>query len=388
MFFSVTGSVQDNFSASYQLGPFVINTDQGWSTHSTDSFDVVYKGYADEHRLEDIVEHIAKQATPEYFGNFCAVVYDRDSQVLRIQTDRLRCFPIYFTNKSCVTNLVPQAQTAWTDSLISIDREWEITESKFDLIGTIDTTPLTTEQVIEQIHDRLTTKTENFLRHNRLPVRAFLSGGVDSLLVYSYLQKATSDYELVNYSLIQYDKFWLKNSGDILRHWAYSQIHHWVEPCVLTSGAPGDEFTLRSPTTVDMFLKYHGQHMQTLLQQGSWLHSEYFGQAEHQDIFSRQTIDHGMSAEQFHRHLCNIVVNDWQHWHIGNTLTWTPLRDLEIFKLLLRLPVSEAIPQIMNSDISRALIEKNQPGMTSLISHSKNTGNCMSNLCDLLLQSS
>jgi hypothetical protein len=82
-----------------------------------------------------------------------------------------------------------------------------------------------------------------------------------------------------------------------------------------------------------------------------------------------------------------MVINDWQHWHLGNTLTWTPLRDLEIFKALLRLPADSAVGQIMNSNISLQLIERNRPGLSALISDQKNTGNVMNNLCRFLLQS-
>jgi hypothetical protein len=314
------------------------------------------------------------------------IVYDHVSEQLRIQTDRLRSFPIYVNNDS-VTNLVPSTRTAWTDSLISIDRDFAIAESKFDVIGPIDTTPVSTEQVVDQIHNRLTEKTQSWLKFNTLPVRAFLSGGIDSLLVYSYLQRFTQDFDLVKCNIIEYDQFWLQNSGDICRHWAYSQIHHWIEPCVLTSGAPGDEFMLRSPVTVDLFLKYHNVHITDLLKGKTWLHSVYFNKQKHLDIFQTQTVDHSWSQTQLHWHLCNMVINDWQHWHLGNTLTWTPLRDLEIFKLLLRLPAQEATAQIINSDISQQLIEKNSPGLTALISDQKNTGNVMSNLCRFLLQS-
>ena len=94
-----------------------------------------------------------------------------------------------------------------------------------------------------------------------------------------------------------------------------------------------------------------------------------------------------MPMQQLHRFLCNIVVNDWQHWHLGNTQTWTPLRDLEIFKLFLRLPALEAVPQIMNSHISLELIRRNRPELTQLISDQKNTGNIMRNLSNFLLQS-
>ena len=83
--------------------------------------------------------------------------------------------------------------------------------------------------------------------------------------------------------------------------------------------------------------------------------------------------------------LCNIVANDWQHWHLGNTLTWTPLRDLEIFKILLRLPLSHAINQIMNSEFSQFLIERNTPGATRFLSDQKNTGSALKNLNRLFI---
>lgn len=386
MFFSIGRDSKDNFSFHYQLGPFAVSTDAGWNQHCGNSYTAVYKGYADSGPLISLLDQIAQQTQPELFGNFCVIVYDHVSGRLQIQTDRLRSFPIY-VNDDSVTNLIPGAWTAWTDSVISIDRDFVVTESKFDVIGSIDTAPVTTEQVVDLIHQRLTEKTQSFLKFNTLPVRAFLSGGIDSLLVYSYLQRFTQNFDLVKCNIIEYDQFWLQNSGDISGHWAYSQIHHWIDPCVLTSGAPGDEFMLRSPVTVDLFLKYHNIHITDLLKEKTWLHSLYFNQKKHLDLFQTQTVDHSWSRTQLHWHLCNMVVNDWQHWHLGNTLTWTPLRDLEIFKLLLRLPAAEATAQIMNSDISQQLIEKNSPGLTALISDQKNTGNVMNNLCRFLLQS-
>jgi len=385
MFFSIGRNSKVNFSEHYQLGPFAVSTDAGWNQYERHGHTCVYKGYVDTAPLNTVLDQICQQAEPELFGNFCVIVFDHVAQQLRIQTDRLRSFPIYISDRE-VTNLVPSSTVAWTDSLIAIDQNFEILETKFDLIGPIDTEPVSVDQVIDFVHHRLTERTQNFVKFNNLPVRAFLSGGVDSLLVYSYLQRFSQDIELVRGNVIEYDRFWLKNSGDIGRHWAYNQIHHWREPCVLTSGAPGDEFMLRSPTTADLFLKYHGIHITDLLQQQTWLHTAYFSLAKHADIFQTQTVDSSWSETQLHWNLCNMVINDWQHWHLGNTLTWTPLRDLEIFKSLLRLPTDSAIGQIMNSNISRQLIERNCAGLTALISDQKNTSNMMSNLSDFLLQ--
>ena len=175
------------------------------------------------------------------------------------------------------------------------------------------------------------------------------------------------------------------NSGIIQRSWAYKQIHHWTQSCVLTSGAPGDEFMLRSPVTTDLFLKAHGIKILDLLNDPKWsncLHFEYFNREKHLDIFASDAKLDYTTIESLYQGLCNIVVNDWQHYHLGNTLTWTPLRDLEIFKILLRVPPNELLNQIMSSAISIQLIEQNKPGLSKLISDQKNNHTPMKNLVE------
>ena len=388
MFFSIAVQPQDNFSHFYKLGQLDLSTDAGWHELDLGHYHVVYKGYADQMPLAELLPLVVVQTTPEHLGNFCAIVYDTEQHTVRIQTDRYRSFPLYFAQHGQVTNLVPQEQTAWTDSLLEIHTDLSVVESKFDVIGPIDATELSESEVVKQIDLILATKIGQFLSHNQLPIRAHLSGGVDSLLVYSYLQKFDSTHQMINCLHIDYDKFWLQNSGTLKKFWGYSQIHHWTDPCVLTSGAPGDEFMLRSPTTVDLYVKAHGLAVLDLLEQPQWansLHYSYFRKPNHQEIFKNQSADLAQTREQLHWHLCNIVANDWQHWHIGQTLTWTPLRDLEIFKLLLRLPLGSALGQILDSRISRQLIEQNKPGLSAVISDQKNTGNIMKNLVDFLL---
>jgi hypothetical protein len=133
---------------------------------------------------------------------------------------------------------------------------------------------------------------------------------------------------------------------------------------------------------LDLFLKYHGIKIADLLLQKKWdncLHHDHFCKNKQTDIFATQKSPGG-TKQQLHWDLCNNVVNDWQHWHLGQTLTWTPLRDLEIFKLMLRLPADEIVEQTMNSKFSTQLIERNCPGLGSALSYSKNSGNVLSNL--------
>jgi hypothetical protein len=384
MFFSITNKVKSNYNKNYQLGSFVVNTDSGWSIQEQDMWSVLYKGYADCNSLENILDQILEESEPSYLGNFCVIAYNRISDSIKIKTDRYRDFPVYL-NTNEVTNLVGNEKTAWSDSLVEIFSDLTIKETKFDIIGSVNSSTMPADQVIEQITNILDQRTQQFLSHNTRPIRVFLSGGVDSLLVYSFLQKYTDDYTFVKSRHVDYDYFWTQNQGVIQSHWAYTQIHHWTDPCVLTSGAPGDEYTLRSPATGHLYLQYHNLDTQTELQKRpDCLHHYYFSQSKHMKIFETVNNYSINNDSQLIHYLCNIVVNDWQHHHLGNTLTWTPLRDLEIYKLILRLPVEDALDQFFNSGISCQIIERNLPGGTKLIADQKNNSNPMKNLAEFL----
>jgi hypothetical protein len=388
MFFSISNCREHNFTNHYNVGPVWINVDAGWSAVDSGQYLTVYKGYVDHKQLLDCLESIIHSIEPVWAGNYCVLMIDKATNTVSIKTDRYRGFPIYVNHGNSVTNLCKQPYTVWTDSLLTVNPDITIQESKFDAIGSVDDSVLEYDYVLSEIHKILTIKTQQFLSNNTLPIKVHLSGGVDSLLVYSYIQAHTSDYELVKCAHVDYDQFWLLNETNIQQHWGYTQIHHWISPCVLTSGAPGDEFMLRSPSTADLYLKSRGLSIVDLMRQSQWadcLHRDYFSDKKHQEIFANQVVDSNKSLQQLNRDLCNINLNDWQHWHIGNTLTWTPLRDLDIFKLMLQLPVDRAVAQILNSEFSKALIELNNPSLVATISDQKNSKNPMKNLVRLLI---
>lgn len=381
MFFHIGQQPKENFPEHRTLGSFSVSTDPGWHQVSLGHYDIIYKGYADSGLLAFILDKIVQQKEPMLTGNFCAFVYDNVQKKLLIKTDRYRSFPIYIGDGT-VTNLIPADRVGWTNSLISINSDWSIAEDKFNVIGKFSTD----ESTIDQIDQLITKKIGQFARYNTRTVKVFLSGGVDTLLVYSYIRRLGIPHELVWSSHIDHDDFWLANHNDIQKYWAYSQIHYWQDPCTLASGAPGDEFMLRSPKTANMYLLHQGASIPELLKQNpNVLHREYFLRRKHLDLFAQQLLDFRPEDQlTVNWNMCNILVNDWQHWHIGNTLTWTPLRDVELFKLFLQLPRDLARAQIMDSAVSRQLIEQNVPGLTTVISDQKNSGNYMKNLVALL----
>ena len=379
MFFFISSHQHDNFSLHWTVDNIHIDTDDGWQSQEHESTLFIYKGYTDQGKLDQQLWTINNLA----LGNFCIIAVDRVHKTIKLTADRYRSFPIYFENQQAITNLIPLINTAWTDSIVESDFALNVTEHKVDVVGSIDSSELTYKSALEQVDDILFEKTKQFVANNDRPLKVFLSGGVDTLLVYSYLVRAGANFELIEYNHLDHDYFWRENSHLIKQFWGYSQIHHWRQPCVLASGAPGDEFMLRSPTTANLFLSRHGTSIPQLLEQyPDCLHYPYFFQKKHIVLFKEQQTT---PQDQSDWMLCNIVANDWQHWHLGNTLTWTPLRDLEIFKILLRLPLSHAINQIMNSEFSQFLIERNTPGATRFLSDQKNTGSALKNLNRLFI---
>ena len=227
MFFHVAKQDQSNFSYFYNLGPFCVSTDAGWSTANLDQYQVLYKGYVDTGSIESLLKQIIGATEPDLLGNFCALVYNSTTNSLKIKSDRYRAYPIWFDSDG-VTNLTQKVKTAWTDSLIEIQSDGSVVESKFDLIGRIGISPVDLDYAVEYIDQLLVKKTQNFLKYNTLPIKIFLSGGVDTLLVYSYLQRFTNDFELVRGQYFVYARFWLLNSGTIGGNfWGYRLLHNW-----------------------------------------------------------------------------------------------------------------------------------------------------------------
>jgi hypothetical protein len=381
MFFSISKQAQENFSNFYQLGPFHISTDSGWKQLAVGPVQILYKGYADAGPLESLLDQVMCQSTPHFTGNFCALIVVHDT--LTIQSDQYRGFPIYIDSAE-INNLTVTDRTAWADSLITVHADLTVTENKFDVIGKIDTTELSFQQAQDQVHDILTRKTRQFLTYNTSPLKVFLSGGVDTMLVYSYLYAADAKFELLDHFHFDHDYFWRANSDKITQYWAYKQTHHWRDPCVLMSGAPGDEFMLRNPVTGNQYLQQAGTSINALVKPHHMQHD--YIKLEKNQLKLTDSVEQLVTKEQLHHQLCNMMVNDWQHWHLGNTLHWTPLRDLEILKIIMRLPLDRVADQIVNSDFSTALIERNMPGGSKLISSQKNTGPVLKNLGKLFDQ--
>lgn len=384
MFFNISSQKLDNFPVQIDYNNFVINLDQGWSVVKKDNGKIlIFKGYVDDGLLSYLIDDIVQQSVPSYYGNFC--IFECDNNQVRVITDVLRSFPIWYNQTGSLTNLVPGQYTIWTDSVVTLNSNFELIEKKFNLEFLDSTDKMSFDQVVKKVDDILAEKIFNFFQRNTLPVKVFLSGGIDTMLIYSYIKKLNIDHELLGCNHIDFDYFYLKNHDTLSKFWGYKQIHHWKEPCVLVSGAPGDEFTVRSPATANLILRYYKSSIPDLLKTyTNSLHYIYFSNEKNNDIWNAQKNLVFNSLHETINYCLNINYNDWQHWHLGNTLTYTPLRDQKIFSCIAMLDEQELKNQIMDSTVQLELIRRNDKSLLNALSKQKNSFNNMENLTNLL----
>jgi hypothetical protein len=362
MFFLLSKDKNPQFPNHYQFGDLILNIDNGWTIDEDSTQIQIYKGYAEGNILSQ----------PEY-GNYCIWKFDKLTKQATMATNRYRSFSTFYSPGVAVTNLIKYDNNIWADSNIIVDQNIAITEEKYDVIGEIDTSELSLADALDAVHKRIDSH-----------VKIFLSGGMDSMLVFSYIKQHTDQYEHIFENRMQWDYFWCQNRHIISNQfWGYTQIHHWLEPCALSSGAPGDEYMLRNPDMVRTWAAYHGIDMNECFEMSNYRYSQepYF---EKSKDFVPDSNQLEMSNKDFVWSQCNQLVNDSQHWHLGNTLTFTPLLDLEIFKTIVRVNPKQLMTHVGGAEFSMELLKRNDPNLVDYLSDVKNIGTSFHNLTKLM----
>jgi hypothetical protein len=184
-------------------------------------------------------------------------------------------------------------------------------------------------------------------------------------------------FELVTNEYYEPDQFTTENQSALDKFWAYKQIHHWTEPAWLATGSHGDEYFLRGPAVIAMLTSWHNINFGELLMDNpNCYHYHHFNKYSElwKDSWNNR---HQLQKEYptidlLNRQILNILVNDHQHWHLGNTLTWTPYMDIKIPKILLQCPIDELIPQFLDGRLSKDLIIDYNPDIIDYLSQYKN----------------
>jgi len=356
MFFELSKSSQKKFPQHFILpNKLVLNTDEGWKKIVLNDYVIILKGYSNNYDLETLASKLTTNERTSIKGNFCAFVCTDDS--VKILHDRDRGFPIWIGERS-ITNLIEQSEPVWEDCTLTVDSMMNV-DKKWTSPYAFKRKEISDQSIIDNIHNLLNESFENFLSHNTLPLKMYLSGGIDTLLAWTYLDNFTKNYEIVDYEYIKNTYFYITNKKIIQKHQLYNQIHLWDHPCVLVTGSCGDEYFMRGPHTAGQILKYHGYNLIENISESDYMWYFLNRESSKQGVLNGiDSVKEDQSLESVYEDVFARNKNDFQHWHLDNTLTFTPFKDTSITELVLQSSTEQLISQAKNASIQKELIRK------------------------------
>jgi len=356
MFFELSKNSQKNFPQHFILpNNLVLNTDEGWKKIVINDYVIILKGYSNNYDLKTLASKLTTNERTSIKGNFCAFVCTDDS--VKILHDRDRGFPIWIGERS-ITNLIEQSEPVWEDCTLTVDSMMNV-DKKWTSPYAFKRKEISDQSIIDNIHNLLNESFENFLSHNTLPLKMYLSGGIDTLLAWTYLDNFTKNYEIVDYEYIKNTYFYTTNKKIIQKHQLYNQIHLWDHPCVLVTGSCGDEYFMRGPHTAGQILKYHGYNLIENISESDYMWYFLNRESSKQGVLNGiDSVKEDQSLESVYEDVFARNKNDFQHWHLDNTLTFTPFKDTSITELVLQSSTEQLISQAKNASIQKELIRK------------------------------
>jgi len=366
MFFALDFKKHLNFSCHYDLpNGLILSTDAGWQIFKQEGKTIIAKGYADSCLLEHAIDNNIR-------GNYCAWICT--SLSARLVHDPDRSFPVHVHNNGMITNLLPGEKQIWADKTFCVNQSLEV--ELFDReIELFDDQQLSDDAVVDAIDEILCETFEKFLIHNRLPLKLFLSEGIDTTTVWCYLDKFTKNYEIIDCEYVKYTPFWRANKQIAKAyHWGYRFIHMWEDPTVLITGSMGDEFFLRGPATMFLLPTWYGVNIKNKIKQDDYMYTYVMQTIDNYTPEVIKTLTACNTLSDVKQYMFNILTNDYQHWHLDNTLTFTPFKDRRILKTMLNANAKLLELQARHAEVNRRLIQKHDPDKLKRISTQKNNG--------------
>ena len=344
MFFNISKEQNKEFPVHVQYAGLSIDLDNGWAIQEG----IIYKGLD---------------------GNECTIKCVDNT--ITIDTHTRRTFPI-FHNDDSISNII-----RYSDEFYS-DKELKILDGAVILLASREPRVFTDlrlsdDDLLDYLYGYLDNKVKTF--DSNLPIKFFPTGGVDTAVIISFMLKHKKPYQLLTAEYKDMDYFTCHTRPRLGKFWAYQNIHHWKEASILLSGTNGDEMMLRNPYDAYLVAKLNGENLlETLAVETGAYHSHYYLRSKHKSGYDK--IDQSnLDLDQIRQEIIDRNYFDYQHWHLGNTLTWTPLNDLKIINIMLNFSYAGVRTQLLDAGISKQLIERNDPKLLKLVSKSKNNLN-------------
>jgi len=343
MFFNIGRDRNNEFPVHVEYAGLCISLDNGW----TNDNGVISKGLKD---------------------NNCVITCKYNK--IEITVERRRTFPLFYDDDH-ISNIINYANEYYINEDLTVLNN-TVTVIKSCEPRQFTDLKLNDTQLFDYLYEYLDDKVTNF--EDQAPIKFFPTGGVDTGVIMSFVLKHKIPFELLTAEYKDMDYFTCHSRSRLGKFWAYRNIHHWKDPSILLSGTNGDEMMLRNPHDAYLIGKLHGENILKTLADHNTYHSDYFLRSKHKPGYN--DIDNlVLTPEQAKQHVIDRNYCDYQHWHLGNTLTWTPLNDLTLINIMLNFSYPCVRSQLLDAGISKQLIERNNPDLLKFVSPAKNNMN-------------
>jgi hypothetical protein len=374
MFFELSKNKNQDYPNNHELkNGIIFNCDLGWQRIEYKNHVIFFKGYIlDRLKNEEFYESIIKDPTPKFNGNFFSIIV---GETITITNDNCRGSPLQYRQNEKITNLEQNHTPVWADKYLTVNNDLSVKENQFSPY-TVSYENVDYDSALDQVDKILCDSFETFLLKNNKPLKVFLSGGIDTLTMYSYIKKFTKNFEIVDYEYKKFTHFYVKNwNKKIKNFWGYTQIHSWGNmPSVLLTGGCGDEFFLRGPAMLSVLAEHHQIDALALLEKNrQCYHYDYLSLEKNNHYFKNKKTFDTSYRKNVVDHILNNLINDHQHWHIDETVCFTPFKNISIPKIVLNLPKQNIIEQLLDAQFNKDLIIKNNPDDLKFLSTYKNS---------------
>jgi hypothetical protein len=298
----------------------------------------------------------------------------------------MRSFPLWWYPKRAVlTNLSIldefNVETIFVDQQVTL-QGLSLKLHKIDPLGDIThikPNSKTITQVVNETKSILTETCIDFFTQYK-NVNLFVTGGIDTMLLQSIIDSSGLHCNTIDREHFEYDLFTNKNIEQLQElHWAYKQIHHWRGPNILMTGGCGDEFMMRGPNMVGLYCAWHNIDILDILRlTKNQYHSVYYLKDKNVRVFDDlwknrwEWQDRLPTYKDLVEYILNYNANDHQHWHLGNTLTFTPFKNIDLTKLLLQLSPEQLTTQFTDANVNKQIIYNLSPNRLKEVSEFKN----------------
>lgn len=414
MFFSISKTnFDERFTDFKKVNDVYISLDPGWSHITRDDYEVFIKGYSDDCDLDTVVADTITTPIPSHHGNY-GIILLKDNKIT-VSHSYTRPFYLWIYNNNTeqfkITNLPYEEYSTqypfivWeNDNYLHYKIETKSPAQTYVMANTIVQITgnqtqfleydaysipefdkkLSIDECIGNIYTILSDKVGQFkstIKDKQLKV--YLSGGLDTMLVYSFIKELVkhNDYEFGEY--IERNTFIDKNLNyldNTFTHYQTIFIHHWNTPTIFATGGGGEEFLCKEFYATALWSAWKGIDFIQLIQSKTqnFYRKYYYQRPALQKYFGILLQQHEKIKSMFPtyqdlcEHIIKLKLNENQHWHLANTLTWTPLNDVRIVRQILRLNDDDLLDHFLYNTIEFTLLDINDSSLKTYISKFKN----------------